>query len=431
MNTINDFKTTSAEMKAAEKGQFKLFKNVMKKDKNGKNITLLQVRPEYLTNKNDIILFHPLFDESLIKFIAHFNIRQFYFRNIGRGCCGKDNGSYQFFVWKGDKDARTGMYKLKYKKFKELGSAFDFARKLAEYDKNEKLIKHIVKRKQDIMTENERMDNIQKSDKIMSTFDEWISSNFNKNKNILTAKDNKEIKFDAVKDKKLLGRLWNYGINGFDKKNPHIALFKVPEDLKKDMKEVKNMSLKSGAKYYAVFTDNGILSKKFDSLEQAQGFLKSHKSEITEKGNNKINESLRQLWNLSIKADLLTEDEKISDSFKNYLKDNFIFHPGNSEIDHSDNGSMDLWFAKYGANGKHLQKGDSIFHFSKYEFGTVKKLAAHNATQFEGIKGEGKYPETFFIAYSPAEKKWFGWSQRGFCGFKSKDKALEFTKSVS
>lgn len=371
MNTINDFKTTDAEIKAAEKGQFKLFKNVTKKDKYGKDMTLLQVRPEYLTNKNDIILFHPLFDENLIKFIAHFNIRQFYFRNIGRGSCGKDNNTYQFFVWKGDKDARTGMYKLKYKKFKELKDAFDFARKLAEYDKNEKLVKHIIKRKQDVMTENEKMNNIQKSNKIMSTFDDWISSNFNKNKNTLTAKDNKEIKFDAVKDKKLLERLWNYGINGFDKENSHIAIFKIPDNLKKDMKEVKGMSLKSGSKYYVAFTDNGVLSRKFDSLEQAEKFLKSHKSEIAEKGNKEINESLRQLWNLSIKADLLTEEEQESNSFKKYLKDNFIFHPSNSEIDHSDNGSMDLWYAKYGTDGKHLQKGEPIYHFSKYEFGTV------------------------------------------------------------
>ena len=428
MNTINNFKTTPAEMKAAEKGQFRLFKNVIKKDKNGKDITLLQVRSEYLTDKNDVILFHPLFDENLIKFIAHFNIRQFYFRNIGRGYYGKDNGSYQFFVWKGDKDARTGMYKLKYKKFKELGSAFDFARKLAEYDKNEKLIKHIARRKQDIMAEEEKMDKITKSAKIMTTFDEWISSNFNKNKNTLTAKDNREIKFDAVKDKKLLGRLWNYGMNGFDKKNPHIALFKVPEDLKKDMKEVKSMSLKSSAKYYVAFTDKGVLSKKFDSLEQAEGFLKSHKSEITEKRNDKINESLRQLWDLSIKADMLTEDEKESNSFKKYLKDNFIYEPSSSD-DFSD--ELECWNAKYGKNGKHLQKGEPIYRFSRYEFGTVKKLAAHNATQFEGIKGEGKYPETFFIAYSPDEKKWFGWSQRGFAGFNSRDKALEFTKSVS
>ena len=35
------------------------------------------------------------------------------------------------------------------------------------------------------------------------------------------------------------------------------------------------------------------------------------------------------------------------------------------------------------------------------------------------------------VGYSPAKKKWYGWSHRAVAGFKSKDKAKSFARSVS
>lgn len=148
-----NFKSTPEELKKYISGKDKVFDIVKKIDTKGKDINLYKVRNEFLKSGNDVILFDKETEMKMIKFLAHYNIREFYFRNIGYSITRKS-----FFVWFEERKKDTDDYKIKFKEFKAgegkgetpLISAFKMILQKARKDGNKKLETHILNRLNDI-----------------------------------------------------------------------------------------------------------------------------------------------------------------------------------------------------------------------------------------------------------------------------------------